>query len=66
MGQPWAQVLPAYLVLLEVAQGLHYDRAAAPELRVTWLQPDDAFGLVDQKLHLPLVLQQPLLFFLPG
>ena len=53
------------LVLFEVTQGLYHNRTTALLLfRVTWSEPHDALGLVDQVLHLPLILHDSLLLFL--
>lgn len=54
------------LVLLEVTQCLYYNRTRTTTLllRVTWSQPHDALGLVDQVFDLPLILHDRLLLSL--
>lgn len=54
----------SHLLLFEVTQGLHHDRAAALLLRVARFQPDDGLRLVDQTLDLPLVVYDALPLFL--
>lgn len=54
----------SHLLLLEVTQGLHHDRAAALLLRVARFQPDDGLRFVDQTLDQPLVLDDALSLFL--
>lgn len=53
-----------HLLLLEVTQSLHHDRAAALLLRVARFQPHDGLGFVDQTLDLPLVVDDALSLFL--
>lgn len=54
----------SHLLLLEVTQGLHHDRAAALLFRVARFQPDDGLRFVDQTLDLPLVVDDALSLFL--
>lgn len=54
----------AYMILFVVTQSFHYDRTSALILWVPRLQTHDVLGLADQRLYLPLILHDPLFFFL--
>lgn len=52
------------LVLFEVTQSFDDDRAAGLLLWVTRPQTHDVLGLADQRLNLPLTVNDPVFFFL--